>query len=349
MYTVATHLVEDQTKDSFSNFLESQFFGPLSMTSSSLQPASARAKGWGDRIATGYEWNKEKEQYTAVPIPDCPEAQGAGSIVTTASDYLKWVKALLNKERPITDEVYKDLVRQRMITNPDSDKLPPFTSPKLYATGLEVRYYRGHQVVSHDGAIAGFGSTHFWLPSLNFGGVIQGNSGYTYGIAMILTYELIDEVLNIPQSERVDWDKYMTEKIEKAESDDPLPTVEMIRREFGENLSENEPQTRPLESYVGTYHSAGYGDVEVQIKNGRLYIDARDRSFGFWLTLTHVCQQTKYAAHLTTGEDFGDEDCGYLKAEFEVQDDKVVKIGLDLEEDIGEYIWFDRVSGLAHR
>lgn len=42
MYTVATHLVEVVSKQPFSEFLEQRFFEPLSMNSSSLQPARAR-------------------------------------------------------------------------------------------------------------------------------------------------------------------------------------------------------------------------------------------------------------------------------------------------------------------
>lgn len=342
MYTVATHLVEDLTKSSFTDFLETRFFAPLEMASSSLQPSAARGKGWGDRIATGYEWDKETSTYKPVPVPDCPEAQGAGSIVTTAGDYAKWVRALMNKTGPITEDVYKSLVRQRTITKPDAEDLTPFTSPTIYTAGLELKYYRGYQIVAHDGAIAGFGSTHFWLPDFKFGGVIQGNSGYTYKIAGILSKQLIDELIKVPEDQRVDWDKYYTEKTEKAEADDPVPTIDVIRKEFNTDLEENQPLTRSLESYVGVYHSAGYGDVEVQLKDGKLFIDANDRSFGFTLTLVHVCDQTKFAANLVCGEEFGSEDCGYMKAEFEIEDDRVTKLGIDFEEDIGEYIWFTR-------
>ncbi|KAI9835255.1 MAG: hypothetical protein M1819_002399 [Sarea resinae] len=209
MFTVATHLVEVKSQQSFSDFLHERFFRPLGMQSTSLRPASAQAKGFGDRIATDYTWDKISSTYRGFHSPDCPEAQGAGSIITSVNDYIIWVKALMNREIPVNERVYHGLIRMRAFQNPNARRLKPYSSPIAYAAGLEVYYYRGHMVVGHDGAVPGFESYHFFLPGFKFGAVILGNSDGAGSIATIVAQELIDEVLEVPEAERLHRNKPM--------------------------------------------------------------------------------------------------------------------------------------------
>lgn len=79
MYTVATHLVEVKTGLKFHDFLQSNFFEPLSMAQSFLQPSSAEARGFGHLLAQGHHWDKKTKAYRQFDTPDCPDSQGAGS------------------------------------------------------------------------------------------------------------------------------------------------------------------------------------------------------------------------------------------------------------------------------
>ncbi|KAI3323722.1 beta-lactamase/transpeptidase-like protein [Xylariaceae sp. AK1471] len=201
MYTVATHLVEVKTQQSFSDFLEERIFRPLSMESTSLQPARARARKHGHHIATGYSWDKNSSVYREIQSPDCPEAQGAGSIITSADDFIRWVKCLLRREKPIDEKVYQGLVRMRSFVNPSGRRLRRFTSPVVYAAGLEIYYYRGYTVVGHDGAIPGFGSRFLFLPDSKFGVVVMGNSDGVGTVSNAICRQLIDAVLQVPEPE----------------------------------------------------------------------------------------------------------------------------------------------------
>lgn len=336
MYTVATYLVEKKSGLSFSDFLQDHFFRPLDMPSTNLQPALARAKGFGDRIATGYFWEEDVKKYKGFQSPDCPEGQGAGSIITSVNDYIKWVKAMMNNEAPITNEVYKGLVKLRTIQNPNAEKLPPFSSPIMYGAGWEVFFYRGYEVISHDGGIWGFGTCHFFLPHFKFGGAIFGNSEGGGTVAMILMRELIDEVLNVLEAERPDWNKIESEDSDEGEIE------EKLRQELCPGITEPEPQKIPLSAYTGKYWNPGYHYLVVNIKDEKLFVDATDRSFGFTLMLDHVCEQTKYIAHLSDFLEGGDEP---LKAEFKLVEGKAVKLGVHFETDLKEFIWFDKVQG----
>ena len=86
MFTVASHLIEVKTGQSFKDLLKEKFFQPLGMTSTHLHPPSA--KGWTDRMACGHQFDIAGNA-TTIAIPYAPEAQGAGSIVTSSADYIK--------------------------------------------------------------------------------------------------------------------------------------------------------------------------------------------------------------------------------------------------------------------
>ncbi|KAI1798563.1 beta-lactamase family protein [Daldinia bambusicola] len=323
MYTVAAHLVEVETQQSFSSFLEARFFQPLGMESTSVQPSRARAKGFGDRMAKGHYWDKEKSAYCGFEAPECPEGEGAGSISTSANDFIKWVKALLRHEGPISKEVYKGLVRLRSTPNPDAKGLEPFESPIFYAAGIEVYYYRGHAVVGHDGMITGFQSLFSFLPELDFGVVMFSNSADADPLHNFARRELIDAVLR--------------ERGECPAESSSLDEKEKGKEREGE---ESQPQVTPLNAYIGTYWNPGYHSVTVQVKEERLFIDASDRSFGSTLTFEHKSDQTKYIAHLRDNYEGEDEE---LRAEFVFEGDRAIRLGILFEPELeDELIWFSK-------
>ncbi|KAF7185972.1 Protein flp [Pseudocercospora fuligena] len=339
-YTVATHLVETTTGETFSDFLQNNFFGPLNMSDTHLQPDASKAAGLGDRLATPYHWVEESKAYRAVPYQQCPEAQGAGSVMTSVNDYIKWVRALMFQHEPITKEVFEGITSIRIPIDPDVDDEDrhPFTSFEGYATGLGVKYYRGAQIISHDGGVPGFGSTHLLMPEHDFGLVVLGNTGEAGTICDVVAMELIDAMLKLPQSERVDWlarAKAIREKYEKEEKEDS------VSKQLMPDLEEPEPLKMPLETYAGNYWNVEYQGIKIQIKDGKLFIDASDRSMGFYLTLEHLKDQTLFEGKM---EDYFDGSEGEMAAEFKFVNDNVVKLGLDMESDLGHYIWFDKVE-----
>lgn len=340
MYTVATHLIEVKTHQPFSDFLHQRFFAPLGMQSTSLQPASARANGREQRIATGYIWDKESSTYRGFQSPDCPEAQGSGSVMSSANDWIKWVKALMNQEDPINERIYQGLVRMRTIMNPEGRRLKPHTSPSLYAAGLEVYFYRGHMVVGHMGMIPGFASRFFFLPDFQFGAVILGNAEGAGPVGSILARELIDTVLQVPEIERP---RRPTTAGSKNREPNRSKNAEKKKQTNGKAKAPKpgnpQPHTRPLGDYVGRYRHPGYHELRVEIKDKNLFIDATDRSFGFSLSFEHLSGGKEYTAHLCDFLEGGDMP---IEAEFVVENDRVVTLGLRLELTLREMIWFDR-------
>lgn len=378
MYTVATHLVEVMSEMSFAEFLDKRIFAPLNMTSTTLQPASAHAKGWGHRMAKGYIW--QNNAWRGFDSQDCPEGQGAGSIISSANDFIKWVKALLYREGPINDKVHQGLTKLRSIVNPNARRLRAHTTPAIYTAGMEVYYYRGNMVIGHDGTIPGFRSRFMFMPDLKFGAVVMGNSAGAGGAATTIIRALMDEILGVPieqdssrtmkQTQKNDLtlhskpdrhdkkdsqarinDKPQTRTLHSDHHGDKnkdqqykkqqQPREQKKQREKPKNHEQPPPphQETPLEAYVGRYWNAGYRAMTITTKDNKLFIDATDRSNSFTMSFEHVSDQTKYIAHARDAIELEDE---AIDARFVFVDGKAVKMGLDLEPAIREMIWFER-------
>lgn len=116
----------------------------------------------------------------------------------------------MNQEHPITKEIYHDLIKPRIVEDPETapEDFDPYTSFTWYCVGLETYFYRGHQIVKHDGLISGFSSLHFFMPRSSFGGVILGNSASVGELGNILLHELVDELLDVRREQRVDWNAH---------------------------------------------------------------------------------------------------------------------------------------------
>jgi len=342
MFTVAAYLVEQLSGLTFEEFLKQHFWQPLGMNSTHLQ--AKKAVELGLPLAQGYVWRSNTETFAPVERQYSPEAVGAGLINTSANDYILWVKALMNRQSPVTEEIYRALTKPRSL-----NLFPhpaPFTSPELYTAGLATWWYRGYEVVDHDGLDPGFASVHFFLPALGFGGVMLSNSTSGRDVLIILQRELIDVMLEVVESERVDWESRQGEEEERdavEEAEEKLARRKRLCPDFrdGEAL----PLTTPLERYKGLYWDVGYHYMRVDISSDdKLMIDATDRTMGFTMTLEHLCEQRKFLAKTV---DYYEWDEGELAVEFVLNEagEKAVKMGLQLEEDLKDgMIWFDRVA-----
>ncbi|KAJ4246829.1 hypothetical protein NW762_013381 [Fusarium torreyae] len=138
------------------------------------------------------------------------KAKGLG-LSSQVLNYIKWIQAVMKRQVPITAEIYNGLVKSRNVANPEHQDLLPFTSPTFIKIGWEVEYHRGRVVLSHDGAISGFASMHSFLPEIQFGGVLFGNSDAAHSVIQVLIHELLDEALNIPSSEPLDWNEVLND------------------------------------------------------------------------------------------------------------------------------------------
>ncbi|KAI1317970.1 beta-lactamase family protein [Xylariaceae sp. FL0255] len=352
MYTVAAHLIEERTGQKFSDFLEERIFSPLQMGSTSLQPSRAHEKGHGGRIATGYRWIgsepkattdsdssilsssenlNPRSSYRAMEVFNHPVEKGAGSILTSADDLIKW-------GCPITGDVYRGMTRMRAIVDPSGEWQRRHGSAVIYAAGLEMYHYRGHAAIGHDGCVSGFASRFVFLPELDFGVCLMGNSQDVKNFSDDVCRMLLDAALGVGEK------KIVASQI-NSQSETTEPSTESnnenIDVKFKEQLSGLELGL-PLTAYTGIYRNSGYHDLEVRVtKDGRLFIDASNRSMGFILMFEHFRTETHFNSRVVSAIDGVER---HIIGNFILSVDGAVdKMGLHLEPMMHEMIWFDHV------
>jgi hypothetical protein len=138
--------------------------------------------------------------------------------------------------------------------------VPQFQS---YALGWEVRDWRGHKIVWHDGADIGFGAVVVLLPEKNVAFALMANA--VDGVLLAgLMYELLDHYLGVP---RTDWPRaiadYRQTRVAAALEQLKAPAAQPAK--VGPSL--------PLARYAGDYVDPWYGSISIRLERGRLMLD----------------------------------------------------------------------------
>lgn len=332
MYTVASHLIETVTGETYSNFVRKRLWEPLGMFNTyhdipSVQAANAKA-----RLATGHHWNKEIGTYLTVPSYAQPEGQGAGCVFSSTGDYAKWVRALIQCSGPLSEETCTELIKGRTIVPYEGKDALPLYGHSLYALGLIVESYRGHKVVGHDGSFYGFKALMRYLPKQNWGLVVFGNATNAFFVHQILFHQLVDELLKVPEEERTDWGAYwrtciQDDEKEEAEHTELLPT------------DTPEPLPTPTAEIAGVYYSAGYRTIVLAHNGEELEADCTDRGMPFELTFRHLTG-TRFMVEY---KDVLVKSTRRMKAEFRIKDGTVQGFGIQLCDGMkDELIWFEK-------
>ena len=287
-----------------------------------------------ENLSKGYRWDEESSEYVEILWPDQPEGRGAGEIISTAHDYAQFLKCMMHQREPISVSGHKELVKPRMLAlDDDDDETRPYISPSCYALGWVVQNYHGETIIHHGGATNGFRCKMMYLPRQKFGLVVFGNSETSYAVNEKTLWALVDEFLGVPPDKRFDWDASFRDDLAKEH----LETME----ELYANLPEVRiPLALPVEAYAGSYTHPGYGSLAVEYKEGKLEVDATDRTWRFKMSLEHVSGEFFVAEKFDV--DIYSKD--RIKAQFRLGADGTPRsLGVNLVGGMGdEMIWFQR-------
>ncbi|KAJ6035871.1 Beta-lactamase-like protein [Penicillium herquei] len=201
MYSAASHLIETVTNQSLQSFFTEHIWLPLNMTETYLSLSEAR-KARRD-ISQGFYVNLGG-QISSTERVFKDTLRGAGNILSSVSDYAKWISTMLNRGPPFSQTGYATLFGGHSIVLPNP--IEPFQAPTLYGLGWMSQVYKGEMRLFHEGAQFGYGASVMLLPQRKFGLVIIGNNmDGINAAANVLAYHLIDEELGIPLESRLDW------------------------------------------------------------------------------------------------------------------------------------------------
>ncbi|BGP17014.1 hypothetical protein JCM10213v2_005023 [Rhodosporidiobolus nylandii] len=249
MFVTAARLVSRLTSLSFTSYVRSRFLEPLNMSSTTFSP-HLDGPAAIDRLSASF---LTLDNGTTIEIPygfnythkNLELNAGAGGIVSSTRDLVKWVELLIRQRRRaiahdnstrLVDRVLAPAtVRQLTRAHTLMERDPPFLfgNPRTYGMGFMSHIYNGSEYIYHGGNIPGFGSQIAWSSEAGVGIVALCNSAGFRGVA------------------------------EKAKAD---------REEALRKALKHKPTTAPtlpLPHYLGAYFDPGYGNLTACPAPGR--------------------------------------------------------------------------------
>ena len=350
MFVVASYIIETLTGMWLGDFLRERIWEPLNMTDTVFRVGDASE----ELLATPYFWNNETSRYTPEEYMQGPQESGEGAIFSNVIDYSKYLRAMIYKAPPISSAGHEALRTPRSFAGP----LPGFTGEATYALGWQVGVYQGEQLISHGGAVRGFGTWMLYLPGREWGLVIMANAMPSGNQAEeILGFHLIDELLQTPAEQRQDWKAFVDRQ--NAQAHEFL--MKGRERLFPNAPEKPLPHSLPLEAYTGTYRSVSYGTFNITLTSPS---PSSPSSNNEQTLISKVLDRTSWAAILSFEHITSDyflvhgaipkpdgttlEQAGDIKAEFRIgEDGKVSSAGVTLEPMMGDdMVWFEKVADL---
>jgi CubicO group peptidase (beta-lactamase class C family) len=159
-YNLLAYIIETQSGKPYMQFMRERIFTPLGMTKTADRDPQFIIKN----RATGYEWNIDRLTGRDGNLTDL---MGAGSIVSTISDMVKW-DAALNGTSFLRPESRREWWTPFTLNN---------GKPSPYGFGWRISDIRGHKMIGHTGQTAGFGAANFRYVNDRISVIVLTNQG----------------------------------------------------------------------------------------------------------------------------------------------------------------------------
>jgi len=273
MFITASEVVATVTGHSWDAVVNEKIFKPLGMTSTNTTNSTFDK---GMNIAQPHIDGKP------VDFLNYDNTAGAAAINTSASDLLKWVqlmldKGALNDTSIFSERQYYTMVSQQTVLETGKAEEVGGTHFSGYGLGWFLRDQEGMKIIQHGGGLPGFHSKVVFVPEDSLGYVILANQ--ISGIVGALDRKILDFFLSDSET---DWAQLYLDYIHKTEA----------RKEKADSilLASRIPETKAslaLENYTGLYIDEMYGEAEVKIKAGELFVTLLPTRELFHSTMKH--------------------------------------------------------------
>ena len=250
MYIAISHFIETWTGMWLGDFLRKRIYEPLGMFSTffSLSDAQKAAASGGPSLATPYYWTNKTQKYHSIPLLDAQQESGCGAMISNVLDYAKWLRCMMTSSGPLSPAGHHALRSPRIISTSDPEELTGLRGFEVYALGWEMSNYRGEVMVWHTGHLPGFSTVMLFFPRLQWGITMMANSG-TGGAIQVLLFQMIDDMLGVPEQERFDWAPMM--EIQEVILLYKLKNAKHLLFPSAPEGKDSIPHSLPLESYAG--------------------------------------------------------------------------------------------------
>jgi CubicO group peptidase (beta-lactamase class C family) len=145
-----------------------RIFEPLGMSSTTTSVTQAENDS---RLASGYLWDEDLQDYEYKPMRNVDNIGPAGSINSNVLDMAQWLRVQLNRGEFEGDRlISEESLRETWTTQID------ITEDVGYGMGWMIREWEGQPVVEHGGNLDGFSAEVAMLPESDLGFVLLTNA-----------------------------------------------------------------------------------------------------------------------------------------------------------------------------
>jgi D-aminopeptidase len=179
-YELLSEAIARASGQSFEAFLKERLFQPLGMRDTESVPNDMLIT---PGIATFH-----------VPLPQggwrrgitpIEDNRGAGAIVTTVDDMLRWMANLRGPVHTVgSDDTWRQMTTTAVLDN---------GLKTTYALGLNRHFYRGIEVLHHGGSLAGVGSQMLTVPAHGLDVIVMTNGALVNPVQM--AWQVVDALL----------------------------------------------------------------------------------------------------------------------------------------------------------
>ncbi|MHB1001809.1 MAG: serine hydrolase domain-containing protein [Armatimonadota bacterium] len=269
-YLILSHAIECVSGIPWHQFVRNRILLPLGMTSSGFE---FEANALGNDYVIGYTrhgqkfisarqtWGDLYDRFRNLP--------SSGSIMSTATDMCRWLQLMLltgtARTRqypggaPISEPALATL-HSPQIPAPNFFNGEEFLD-SMYAMGWFCQPYRGKRLLFHGGAgIDGLTIVSF-MPDEKIGVVVTSNTReFLFNAINAVTLRAYDCLLGLkPIQFNSRWKKQAALNVSPP-TDAPVAKERMVK------------STIPLKELAGVYKNPGYGEIELKLSRGNLYI-----------------------------------------------------------------------------
>ncbi len=263
MFTTAGEAVGKVSGLGWDAFVHQRIFAPLGMKDTSTRHAEMIR---GTNLAMPHVKQKPG------PWGNYDNIGGAGAVASSVHDLSRWVRmqlaggvfegARLVSARQLAETHTPQIVIHR---TESQKRMQPEYTQSSYAMGWFVNHYRGEMLVMHSGSLSGFRALITMVPRLKLGFVVLANQNGT-NLNEALPNTLLDEYLGLEKTR--DWNEHMLSVVKAGEEKDA--------RDRRDAEAARKKDTRPslsLDAYAGVYREPAYGDVKVNVAEGKLVVE----------------------------------------------------------------------------
>jgi CubicO group peptidase (beta-lactamase class C family) len=268
LYIVAGEVVARISGKTWSEFVEDELMKPLGMNESAGSLARLTSK---ENIASPHSITDGAiDQFDNV---DFELGAAAGGIFASVHDLSKWMimhladgqngtKELISKNTH--NMMWKPHTNMKFEVKPQNSYKNHFTA---YGLGWKIRDVNGLIEISHTGGMPGMLSKTTLIPELNVGIVVLTNcdpGGYSYEMVSRTIADRYQKV------EEKDWFTFIHGVIENRSAGE-----DSIVKAVWETVKKTDQTKVKTESFIGTYKDNWFGDIEVSMKEGQLYMSSK--------------------------------------------------------------------------